>query len=42
MASLFGFVPLPGALLAVICGITVLYVVAAEVTKRGFSIVRTS
>jgi Mg2+-importing ATPase len=36
MAGTFGFVPLPGALVATILAITTLYVVAAEVTKAWF------
>jgi Mg2+-importing ATPase len=39
-ADLFGFVPLPGMLLATIAGITVLYVAATEVTKRRFPVIR--
>jgi len=35
-AAIFGFVPLPGAMMLTICGVTVLYVVAAERTKRWF------
>jgi Mg2+-importing ATPase len=35
-AGVFGFVPLPGLLLATIALITVLYVVATELTKRRF------
>ena len=35
-AGVFGFVPLPGTLVAAICAITVLYVVATELTKRRF------
>jgi Mg2+-importing ATPase len=35
-ARLLGFVPLPGALLAALAAITVLYVAAAEVTKTWF------
>lgn len=35
-ADLFGFVPLPAALLGLIAAITALYVVAAELTKRWF------
>jgi Mg2+-importing ATPase len=37
-ASVFGFVPLPGMLVAAISGITVLYVVATELTKRQLSV----
>jgi Mg2+-importing ATPase len=37
-ASVFGFVPLPGMLVAAISGITVLYVVATELTKRRLSV----
>jgi Mg2+-importing ATPase len=33
-AGVFGFVPLPGMLVAAICGITALYVGATELTKR--------
>jgi Mg2+-importing ATPase len=35
-ADVFGFVPLPGLLLATIALITVLYVAATELTKRQF------
>jgi P-type Mg2+ transporter len=35
-ASLLGFVPPPGSLLAALAGVTVLYVAAAELTKRWF------
>ena len=35
-AYLLGFVPIPGKLIAALLAITVLYVVAAEVTKRRF------
>ncbi|MGE0813325.1 MAG: magnesium-translocating P-type ATPase [Vicinamibacterales bacterium] len=35
-ARLFGFVPLPGAILAVVGGITALYVVTTEVQKAWF------
>jgi Mg2+-importing ATPase len=35
-ASVFGFVPLPGMLLASLCVVTVLYVAAAELTKAWF------
>jgi Mg2+-importing ATPase len=34
--SVFGFVPVPWTLTATVLGITALYVVAAEVTKRWF------
>jgi Mg2+-importing ATPase len=37
-ATVFGFVPLPGMLVAAISGITVLYVVATELTKRRLSV----
>ena len=40
IAAAFGFVPLPGGLLAAIAGITVLYVAATELTKRRFSMMR--
>jgi Mg2+-importing ATPase len=40
LAEVFGFVPLPGTLLAVISGITALYVASAELTKRRFSVTR--
>jgi Mg2+-importing ATPase len=40
IAEVFGFVPLPGTLVAAIAGITVLYVVSTELTKRRFSLVR--
>jgi len=33
-AGVFGFVPLPGMLVAAICGVTVLYVLTIELTKR--------
>jgi hypothetical protein len=36
----FGFVPLPGVLVAAISGITVLYVAATEFTKRHLSVMR--
>ena len=39
-ASALGFVPLPGTLVAAISGITVLYVVATELTKRRLSVMR--
>ena len=39
-AGVFGFVPLPGMLVAAIFGITVLYVVATELTKRRLSVMR--
>jgi P-type Mg2+ transporter len=39
-ADLFGFVPLPGSLIAAIAGITVLYVAAAELTKRRVAVMR--
>jgi Mg2+-importing ATPase len=35
-ASVFGFVPLPGALLAAVAAITTLYVAATELAKRWF------
>jgi Mg2+-importing ATPase len=35
-ASVFGFVPLPGVLLAAIAAITAMYVVATELLKRRF------
>jgi Mg2+-importing ATPase len=35
-AEALGFVPIPPILLAVLLGITVLYVLAAEMTKRWF------
>jgi Mg2+-importing ATPase len=35
-ADLFGLVPVPGALLATIVGITVCYVAATEAQKRWF------
>jgi Mg2+-importing ATPase len=35
-ADALGFVPIPRNLLAVLLGITVLYVLAAEMTKRWF------
>ena len=35
-AGLFGFVPLPGALLLTVTAITALYVLATEMTKRQF------
>jgi hypothetical protein len=35
-----GFVPVPGVLLAAIAGITVLYVVSTELTKRRLSVMR--
>lgn len=35
-ARVVGFVPLPISLVAALCGITVLYVLAAEGTKRWF------
>jgi P-type Mg2+ transporter len=35
-AGIFGFVPLPASMMMTICGITVLYVLAAERTKRWF------
>jgi Mg2+-importing ATPase len=35
-AGLLSFVPLPGSLLATLCAITVLYVVATEVAKQWF------
>jgi Mg2+-importing ATPase len=35
-ASVLGFVPLPTNLVAALAGITVLYVVATELTKRWF------
>ena len=34
--SVFGFVPLPAPLLLTIIGLTLLYVIAAEVTKKVF------
>jgi Mg2+-importing ATPase len=34
--SVFGFVPVPWTLTATVLGITALYVVAAEITKRWF------
>jgi Mg2+-importing ATPase len=37
IARVFGFVPLPGVLVAAIAGITVLYVAFTELTKRRFS-----
>jgi Mg2+-importing ATPase len=40
IADVFGFVPLPGMLLAAIFGITVLYVLSTELTKRLFSLMR--
>jgi Mg2+-importing ATPase len=39
-ASVFGFVPLPGTLVAAVSGITVLYVAATESTKRWLSVMR--
>ena len=39
-AGVFGFVPLPGTLVAAISGITVLYVAATELTKRRLSVMR--
>jgi Mg2+-importing ATPase len=39
-AGVFGFVPLPGMLVAAISGITVLYVLATEVTKRRWSMMQ--
>lgn len=42
MAGVFGFVPLPPSLVVAIAGITVLYVVSTEVTKRRFSMMRAS
>jgi Mg2+-importing ATPase len=41
VAGLFGFVPLPGVLVAAIAGITVAYVAATELTKRRLSMMRT-
>jgi Mg2+-importing ATPase len=38
IASMFGFVPLPGVLLVAIAGITLAYVAATEVTKRAVSL----
>jgi Mg2+-importing ATPase len=38
-AGVFGFVPIPGPLVAAICGITLLYVVATELAKRRWSVV---
>jgi Mg2+-importing ATPase len=35
-APVLGFVALPGAVMATICGITVLYVIAAEISKQWF------
>jgi len=35
-ARIFGFVPLPAALVWALAAITCLYVVAAEITKRWF------
>jgi len=35
-ARLLGFVPVPPALLACVCGLTVLYVAATELLKRWF------
>jgi len=35
-AGAFGFVPLPGALLAAVAAITALYVAATELAKRWF------
>jgi Mg2+-importing ATPase len=40
MADLFGFVPLPGVLVAAIAGITVAYVAATEWTKRRLPLIR--
>jgi len=39
-ASVFGFVPLPGTLVAAVSGITVLCVAATESTKRWLSVMR--
>ena len=36
ISSLFGFVPLPAPLMLILIGLTVLYVVVAEVTKKCF------
>jgi len=41
-ARVFGFVPIPFTLLAVVVGITGLYVVATEVAKRAFYAVTSS
>jgi Mg2+-importing ATPase len=38
-AGMFGFVPLPGMLVAAVSGITVAYVVATELTKRRLSVI---
>jgi Mg2+-importing ATPase len=40
LAEAFGFVPLPGPVVAAIAGVTVAYVAATEVTKRRFSAMR--
>lgn len=40
ITAAFGFVPLPGVLLAAIAGIRALYVGATEMTKRRFSMMR--
>ena len=36
VAALFGFVPMPGPVMAAVLGITAVYVVASELTKRVF------
>jgi Mg2+-importing ATPase len=40
MVAVLGFVPVPGALLATLCAITAMYVVAVEAAKRWFFRVR--
>jgi Mg2+-importing ATPase len=36
VSQVFGFVPLPAAVLAVLIGITALYVTTVEIAKRAF------
>jgi len=36
IGALFGFVPLPGRVIAALAGTTLLYVVATELQKHGF------
>jgi Mg2+-importing ATPase len=40
LAGVFGFVPIPGVLVAAITGITLAYVIATELTKRHLSVMR--
>jgi ABC-type iron transport system FetAB permease component len=40
IADVFGFVSLPGMLVAAIAGITVLHVTSTELTKRRFCLIR--